>query len=97
MECTCEHENGRFWKLKLVDEQILHALGVVDAALELVSGVLVGYPADDGLLPAVGRMRRSEVVVRRRGQRRRRRRRLGVRRRRRRGGAWIGDVSDGLA
>lgn len=50
-DCTCEHENRRFWKLELINQQILHALGVVDAALELVPGVLIRYPTDHGLLP----------------------------------------------
>lgn len=67
-----------------------HALGVVDAALELVPGEAVRDPADHGALSAVrGRGRRAP----------RRRRRLrapgGVRDRARRGGR--GDVGDGAA
>jgi hypothetical protein len=50
-----------------IDEQVLHALGIVDTALELVRGVLVGNTADDGTLAAVdgGRGAGRGVVVRR--------------------------------
>lgn len=32
-----EHDDGRFRKTVLVDEEVFHALGVVDASLELVA------------------------------------------------------------
>lgn len=78
--------------MELVHEKVPHALGVVDAPLELVPRVPVRYPADHRPLPPVGA---------RRGARRRvavgRRRRRGRVRRCWRGRAVIGDVRDGLA
>lgn len=77
---TSEHNNGIFWKLELVDEEVLHAFGVIDATLELMPRVLVRYPADHRLLPAVhvrrrtrrrvvvGRGRRGRVVAVRSGR-----------------------------
>lgn len=88
-----EHDDGRFWKAELVDEEVLHALGVVDASLELVSREAVGDADDDGLLAAVGVGRGRRVAV----GRGRRRRRVGGGRWLRREGAWIADESDSAA
>lgn len=88
---TREHDDGRFWKAELVDEEVLHALGVVDASLELVSREAVGDADDDGLLAAVGvgRGRRGAVGGGRR--------RVGGSRGLRREGAWVADEGDGVA
>lgn len=48
-----EHDNAIFWKLELVDEEIPHALGIIDATLELMPRVLIRDPADHRLLPPV--------------------------------------------
>lgn len=48
-----EHENGGLGEVEPVDEQVLHALGIVDTALELLPGVLVRNAANDGPLAAV--------------------------------------------
>lgn len=90
---TREHDDGRFWKAELVDEEVLHAFGVVDATLELVAGEAVGDADDDGLLAAVGVGRGRRVAV----GRGRRRRRVGGGRWLRREGAWIADESDSAA
>lgn len=76
-----EHDDGRLWEVKPIDEEIFHALGVIEAALELVSGVPVRDAADHGLLPSMRRRRRP----------RRRRNRS------RRQAAWIGNVGDAVA
>lgn len=52
---TSEHDDGRFREVESIDEEISHALGVVDAALELVPGIPVRDAADHGLLPPVRR------------------------------------------
>lgn len=49
-----EHENGIRSEFKLVDEKVTHALGVVDASLELVARETVRDTADHSSLPAVG-------------------------------------------
>nr|GMC82526.1 hypothetical protein Iba_chr04bCG14200 [Ipomoea batatas] len=93
-------QNGRFWKLKLVDEKVAHTLGVIETSLELVPGVPVRYADDHGLLAAVRvgwRARRGVVIRRRRGGGWRTRRRPMMSSRRRIDGAWIGDLSHGLA
>lgn len=86
-----KHENGFFREPKLIDEQVFHAFGIVNAPLELVPRVSVRYSADHGALPAVRARRlpgRSMIV------RRGRRRRMGGRGRGRPG---VGDVGDRLA
>lgn len=56
----CEHDDGVVGEAEAGGEEVAHALGVVDAALELVSREAVGDPDDDGALPAVrGRGRRA--------------------------------------
>lgn len=54
---TGEHDDGGFRELEAIYEEIAHALGVVDAALQLVARVAVGDAADDRLLAAVRRRR----------------------------------------
>lgn len=79
-----EHDNGIFWKFELVDEEIAHAFGVIDATLELMSRVFIRYPTDHRLLASVhvrGRSRRRVVVGRGRGRGRRVAVRRGSRRR----------------
>ena len=96
---TCEHENGLWRELELVDQQVLHALRIIDATFKLVPRVPVRYPNYHRLLPPV-RVRRGarrRVAVRRRSRRRRRRVGLRKSRRRRRSVAMVGDVGDSLA
>ncbi|KAK3025084.1 hypothetical protein RJ639_044963 [Escallonia herrerae] len=85
----------------VLSKQMPHALGVIEAALELVRGEPIRYPDDHGLLPAVrrrGRPRRRVAIRRRRaGCGRRRRVAGGMGGGRGRVGAWISDVGDGLA
>lgn len=85
-----EHDDGVVGEPEAGGEEVAHALGVVDAALELVAGEAVRDPADHGALPPVrGRGRRAP----------RRRRGLrapgGIDDGARRG--WRGDVGDGAA
>lgn len=80
-----EHEDGGLGELEPIGQQELHALGVVDAALELVPGVPVRDAAYQGSLRAVGRRRGPRRPV---GRRRPLRRRQGAR---------IGDEGDGVA
>lgn len=96
---TSKHENRRFWKPKLIDQQMFHALSVVDATFQLVAGVLVRYTDNHSLLTAVRVRRRAGwgVGIRRRLIRRRRRLRIRRRLGRRRRVARIGHVSDCLA
>lgn len=87
---TGEHDDGRFWKFELVDEKVFHALGIVDASLELVARVPVRDADDHGLLAAVeARRRTGRRVEARRGTWNRVR--LGWE------SAWVGDGSDSLA
>lgn len=86
---TGEHENGIWGEFELVDEKVSHALGVVDAAFELVARITVRNTTDHGPLPPMGVRQLTE----RRGDVRRLRRGGGGRR----GGAGVGDMSDGLA
>lgn len=62
-----EHENGGLGEVEPIEEQVFHAVGVIDTTLELVPGVPVGNTADDGPLAAVDRGRGAGrgVVVRR--------------------------------
>lgn len=54
-----EHDDGVVGEVEARREEVAHALGVVDATLELVARELVGDPADHGALPPVrGRGRR---------------------------------------
>lgn len=48
-----EHDDGVVGEAEAGGEEVAHALGVVDAALELVPREAVGDPADHGALPAV--------------------------------------------
>lgn len=89
-----EHDDGRFWKIELVDEEVAHALGVVDASLELVPREAVGDANDDGLLAAVGVGRRAGRRVLVGGGRRGR---VGGRRGLVREGAWVADQSNSVA
>ena len=68
---TSKHENGIFGKLKLVDEKVTHALGVINATFELVRRVSIRYPTNHRpFFPVcMGRGSRRRVVV---GGRRRR-------------------------
>lgn len=61
-----EHEDGGLGELEAIGQQELHALGVVDAALELVPGVPVRDAAYQGSLRAVGRRRGPRRPVGRR-------------------------------
>lgn len=45
--------------MEAIDKEIAHALGVIDAALELVTGIAVRDTADYGLLAAMRRRRRT--------------------------------------
>lgn len=68
----CEHKNGILGKLKLVDEKVTHALGVIDATFELMPRVSIRNPTDHRPFSTVGVGRcpgRSMIV---RGGRRRR-------------------------
>lgn len=98
---TGEHDNGVRGKLELVDKEIAHALGVVDAPLELMRRVPVRYPAYNRPLPPVRVRNRppGRLAVGRRSRRRRlgsggEERSVG---RRRRQCAGIGHVGDSLA
>lgn len=68
---TSEHKNGGLRKLEPVNQQVLHALGIVDTTFQLVPRVPVRDPADHGPLVAVGRrgLTGRRVVVRRRRSR----------------------------
>lgn len=92
---TGEHDDGRFGKAELVDEEVPHALGVVDASLELVPGEPVRDSDDHGLLAAVWVRRWAwrRVVVRGRGKRGR----VGGRGGLWREGAWVSDEGDSVA
>lgn len=52
---TGEHKDAFLGEVEPIDEKILHALGVVDAPLQVVPRPLVRHPADHGPLPRVGR------------------------------------------
>ena len=53
-----------------MNQEMLHAFGVIDASLELLPGEFVGNSADHGLLPPVRRRRRaSRRRIWRRGMR----------------------------
>lgn len=54
---TGEHDDGGFRELEAIDEEVAHALGVVDAPFELTGGVAVGDPTDNRPLAPVGRWR----------------------------------------
>lgn len=59
-----EHDDGVVGEAEAGGEEVAHALGVVDAALELVPREAVGDPADHGALPAVrGRRGRAPCGV----------------------------------
>ena len=96
---TGEHENRIGRKLEAIDEQELHALSVIDAASEFLSGVPVGYPANHGFLATVDSrgLTLGSMVVRRR-----RRRWMIVWSRWLwwwwwRDPSWVGDEGDGMA
>lgn len=97
---TSKHDDRSFWESELINQEIFHTLGIVDAPLQLVAGELVRYPDDHSLLTAVSVGRRAGRIrrrLRRRRRRRRRRVRIRSRMRRRRRVARIGDVGDRLA
>ena len=62
-----EHDDGVVGEVEARREEVAHALGVVDATLELVPRVSIRDPTDHGLLATmgVGRRSRRRVVVRR--------------------------------
>ena len=62
---TVEHDDRIVGEVEARHEQVPHALGVVDAALELVARVAVRDPAHHGALPPV-RRRRGRAPPRRR-------------------------------
>lgn len=92
-----EHKNGGLGEAELVDQQVLHTLGVVNAALELVPGALIRHGAYQSPLASVSRRRRPRrrVVVGRSGRRRWAVEGGGGGRRRK--SARVGDAGDGLA
>lgn len=103
---TSKHKNRRFRKAKFIDQEIFHALGVINASFQFVTRVLVRNPDYHSFLTAVRVRRRARRRVRVR--RRLSRWRVGVRRRlsrwcvgiRRRLSRWcvprIAYLSDGL-
>lgn len=99
MKRTSKHKNWRFRKVKLIDQKILHTLGIINTSLELVPRVPIRYAADQSLFAAVSRGRRSRrrVIVRRRSRHLWLRRRSVIRARRRRNSAWVGDLCHALA
>lgn len=51
----CERDDGGLGEVKTVDEEILHAVGVVDATLELVPRITIRDTDDHCPLPTVQR------------------------------------------
>lgn len=99
---TSEHYNGRFRKSELINQEIPHALSIVNASFKLVTGETIRHADNNRLLTAMGigwRTRRGVIIRRRHRRRRRRRRRVKLRIgrwRRRRGSAWISNVCNRL-
>lgn len=82
--------------MESIDEEILHAIGIVNATLELVPGVPIRDPDDHRPLPAV-RRRRNDGLRRRRGTMQRRGRGRMAALRGRGDASGIGDSGDGTA
>lgn len=90
----CELDDRGLGEVESVDEEILHAVGVVYATLEFVSRAPIRDPDDHRPLPAVRRWR-SDGLRRRRGTMLRWGR--GMAALGRRDAAGIGDFGDGTA
>ena len=64
-ERTSEHENGRVGEVEVIEQQVLDALGVINAPFKLIPRVLVRYPAYHRPLLPTFRSGRRVVRVRR--------------------------------